>query len=407
MLTTSLLLLAFSGVLPLGACPCAAFHPSLALDAAPVCFPIQEAQERKEKRARKRLTEATQKRDEAYLALSELYSACEAWLTAEEILNPPAPLLAWLESEGFGTSKTAEQRAHVLQAGEFHILWNTAIYRLSDEAKQYQRTVNTLERAFLALEKLRHPARFERGFTETPPGMVLIPGDRYELGPGTGWVLTHPKWAAAHTERIRSFYIDKNEVTCGEYQQFLLAQPASMRLQHLPLKWQLSQEDQPIYPPGSGSFAVRGVSWVSASRFAEWAGKRLPTELEWEAAAAGLEKRRYPLGKSFSAAKINCRAFGLDGPGSSTDFPEDRTPLGIACMSGNVREWTADLYEEPTTGTGRAKEARTAEAYTMAIVRGGSFLDKPNQCASTYRWTYPALDSRLAHVGFRCALRAR
>ena len=138
MLTTSLLLLAFSGVLPLGACPCAAFHPSLALDAAPVCFPIQEAQERKEKRARKRLTEATQKRDEAYLALSELYSACEAWLTAEEILNPPAPLLAWLESEGFGTSKTAEQRAHVLQAGEFHILWNTAIYRLSDEAKQYQ-----------------------------------------------------------------------------------------------------------------------------------------------------------------------------------------------------------------------------------------------------------------------------
>ncbi len=408
MLTTSLLLLVFSEVIPSDAIPHAPSFAALANFSTPRTTPsCQDAQERKERRARNRLTEATEARDTAYLALSSLYSACEAWLESDGITNPPGPLLAWLATEGLATSKTADQRLHALAAGDFHLLWNSSLYSLSEEAKKYQLSVKALERAFLALEKIRHPRRFERGFEDTPPGMVLIPGERYELGPGTGWVLTHPKWESSHIERVRPFYIDKNEVTCGEYLKFLLAQPPALRLQHLPLKWQLSQEDQPIYPPGAGSFAVRGVTWISASHFAEWAGKRLPTEMEWEVAAAGLEKRRYPLGNSFSAAKINCRAFGAHGPGSSSDFPEDRTPLGIACMSGNVREWTADLYEEPTGGAGRAKEVRQVEAGTMAIVRGGSFLDKPNQCASTYRWTYPALDARLEHVGFRCASRAK
>ncbi|MBL7008691.1 MAG: SUMF1/EgtB/PvdO family nonheme iron enzyme [Planctomycetes bacterium] len=373
------------------------------LSAAP---PQDPQRERQLQRAEIRFASAQEERDVAYRELLAEYRSCQAWIERAEDApeeEPPQVIERWLRLRELPETAWETERTRLAQEGPFHELWNQELYKRARSARSYRETQEKLERAFHALEKLRHPERYQRGFEQTPTGMALIPGGVYPLVQATGYLIGHPDLQADRELKVDAFYLDRREVSCAEFARFLLSLPPALREEHLPSAWGWSEEGSPIFPDGWGGLPVSGVTWSSASSYAEWTGKRLPTEDEWQAAAAGFGVRRYPIGDRFDAAKINCQAHGAGAALPSNEITEDHTPQGVIGMSGNVREWCADLFEE-RGGADRSKPVDEAGPTTMAVARGGSFRDNADACQSSYRWLFPALGTRLASVGFRCAM---
>ena len=135
-----------------------------------------------------------------------------------------------------------------------------------------------------------------------PDGMVLIPEGEFQMGSNNG--NADPDEQPVHTVHLDAFYIDANEVTNGEFKDFVLANPA----------WQKDGIDEKFhdgnylqdwngnnFPLGERDHPVRYVSWYAAMAYAVWVDKRLPTEAEWEKAArGGLEKKQYPWGNGIN-----------------------------------------------------------------------------------------------------------
>lgn len=158
-----------------------------------------------------------------------------------------------------------------------------------------------------------------------PAGMAILPPGTYPLGLSGG--------RGDNPERevfLLGCYVDKTEVTNEEYARFVRATGHPP-----PPHWEGAAP-----PEGAGGLPVVNVSWNDARAYAKWAGKRLPTSDEWEAAARGFEGRRYPWGGEFSAAKA-VLAFGPRPVGSAA---ADATPAGVLDLAGNVSEWVEDPY---------------------------------------------------------------
>ena len=140
-----------------------------------------------------------------------------------------------------------------------------------------------------------------------PDGMVLIPEGEFQMGSNDGDADNDEQ--PVHTVHLDAFYIDVNEVTNGEFKDFVLANPA----------WQKEQIDAKFhddnylqdwngnnFPLGERDQPVRYVSWYAAMAYAVWVDKRLPTEAEWEKAArGGLEKKQYPWGNGINFNRAN------------------------------------------------------------------------------------------------------
>jgi formylglycine-generating enzyme required for sulfatase activity/CheY-like chemotaxis protein len=216
-----------------------------------------------------------------------------------------------------------------------------------------------------------------------------------------------------------TFYIDKYEVTFGEYLKFLRAiqkaggdsawrhfdQPASKSPDHEPKDWDnifkcikykepynkvMLTLDDPVF----------NIDWYDAQAYAKWAGKRLPDEHEWELAARGRDGNLYPWGNQFQLYGNNSAPL----PGMSLDsvpvrtyqivdqMPQDVSPFGVVGMAGNVSEWTDTL----TTGA--------IETEKVAVIRGANFKTTgPQYVLLTFRNTRHPPDYRDFTVGFRCA----
>src|SRR3990172_2754402 len=176
---------------------------------------------------------------------------------------------------------------------------------------------------------------------KVPEGMVLVPASEFimgsddvdaeqiaeQLGINKPWFEDeHP----AHKVPLNAFFIDQYEVTHGQYQQFIEKTGYSA-----PLYWKGGK-----FPEGQGSFPVM-VGWADAKAYCEWAGKRLPTEAEWEKAARGTDGRKYPWGNEFDPARANVGE-AQPGPVRVGNYPTGKSPYGAYNMIGNVWEWTSD-----------------------------------------------------------------
>ncbi|MDA0738371.1 MAG: formylglycine-generating enzyme family protein [Nitrospirae bacterium] len=146
-----------------------------------------------------------------------------------------------------------------------------------------------------------------------------------------------------------------------------------------PRLWDDSQWNQPDHP-------VVGISWYEADAFSRWAGKRLPTEEEWEKAARGTEGRVYPWGDEFDSEKCNNQESGSDGTTPVTKYVNGLSPYGCYDMAGNVWEWTNSWYEERNRNR---------------VVRGGSWVNGAGYLRSSNRFR-DTPTSRGNYVGFRC-----
>lgn len=238
--------------------------------------------------------------------------------------------------------------------------------------------------------------------------MVAVPAGVFSMGTDRkrSDAYDRPK----HQVHLAEYSIDKYPVTNAQYARFVAATGYRP-----PLHW----EDARI-PEGLELQPVVMVSWIDASNYAHWAGKRLPSEAEWEKAARGGDGRRWPWGNLMAVERVNT----YYSVGSTTDvrlYPNGSSPYGAMDMAGNVSEWVAGDFV-PYEGTdasndvfkGKVGVAKSAKDRAMKLVdlvevdqsykvlRGGSWKSDPFSTSTYHRnfaWPIYASD----FFGFRCA----
>lgn len=212
--------------------------------------------------------------------------------------------------------------------------------------------------------------------------MVFIPAGKFMMGSKDG----EPDEQPVHEVEVKSFYIDVHEVTNGDYKRFADATGFS-----LPLFWKpdLDKPDEPVV----------GVTWHAAKAYAAWAGKRLPTEAEWEyAARGGKGSGKYPWGEALDAAFANVQSFGLLPVKSLKP-----NGYGLYDMIGNVWEWCSDWYGSDYYATSSRKNPEGAVEDTNRVLRGEAWYCGPDQARTANRF-YASPDAQSFNIGFRCVM---
>ena len=214
-----------------------------------------------------------------------------------------------------------------------------------------------------------------------PAGMVFVRGgDKFLMGTddtkGKEW--SQPM----HEIRVESFFIDKTEVSNEDYYGFVKATGHTP-----PADWKNGQPR-----PGTAKLPVVNVSWKDAKDYAEWAGKRLPTEVEWEYAARGMAG---PWKRDWSTLQSNLKESGHGQPVAVGSYQEGRSWCGAADMIGNVFEWVgSDLTPYPKSSL--RPDPR------FKIYRGGAFDTSTEELLTTNRY-FDTPDKKRLNLGFRCA----
>lgn len=254
------------------------------------------------------------------------------------------------------------------------------------------------------------PAGEPKGKDAAP--MVLIPEGEFTMGTEEVGNQTHqgnPNENPEHGVKLRAYYIDQFEVTVDRYAKFLDA------TKHDPPLWDedatVSASDRPVV----------GVAWQDAADYCKWTGKRLPTEAEWEKAARGTDKRRFPWGQMqpfvdivnynrgvWVSYPITLAAVtsGLDGMSIRHGLKTGGTsPYGLYHMSGNASEWVADWYDGEYYNKSPKENPTGPEQGDKKVIRGGSWSDPPRNLRVTARFKATP-DYQDSTIGFRCVLDA-
>ena len=248
-----------------------------------------------------------------------------------------------------------------------------------------------------------------------PEGMVLIPSGEFTIGTNQTDEENHalslglhkPWFADESPERridIADFYIDRYEVTNLKYYIFCQA------TDHKPPRYWKGQR----FPEGQDNLPVIEVNYFDASDYAKWAGKRLPTETEWEKAARGRAGFIYPWGDDFMPGVANLalspRKKKGQGPKPVGSFPKSASPYKVQDMVGNVWEWVWEYYQPYPGNTFKTPDY----AKKQIVVRGLSYMGVGHfskkeflkvvslKARASYREHLNPL-ARKKDVGFRCA----
>ena len=253
-----------------------------------------------------------------------------------------------------------------------------------------------------------------------PEGMVLIPAGEFLMGSNDADSDNDEQ--PVRTVYVDAFYMDETEVTNAEFKEFLIENP----------RWQKDRIEARFrggnylhhwngnnYPSGKGNHPVAFVNWYAAMAYAEWAGKRLPTEAEWERAArGGLVGKKYPNGDTITARDANYK----DHVGDTTAvrrYPANR--YGLYDMAGNVLEWCLDEYDGdfyftfPRNGVARnplsgasspswlINNFTNINKLNSRVLRGGCWDWEEHYVRVADRLDYvPTVAGNWPVIGFRC-----
>jgi iron(II)-dependent oxidoreductase len=255
-------------------------------------------------------------------------------------------------------------------------------------------------------------------------GDVRIPGGTYSLGaqPGESFVFDNEKWA--HPVEVAPFAIARTPVTQAEFAAFTEAGGYEKQEFWSNESWAWRTRKQARHPEYwrrtvdgwqrrafdqwvilEPNWPMVHVNWHEASAWCRWAGRRLPTEAEWELAASGIEKRRYPWGEEFPTADhANLDANRLECL-DTAEYPAGDSPFGCRQMLGNVWEWTADAFGPyPGFVADPYKEYSEPWFGNHTVLRGGSWATPGRLLRNTWRNFYMPHRADM-WAGFRtCAL---
>lgn len=227
--------------------------------------------------------------------------------------------------------------------------------------------------------------------------MILIPAGEFEMGDDSHDQNERPR----HKRQVAAYYIDKFEVTNKQYRQFCTEK-------NLPLP------PNPIWDPhyfeNNPDSPVVGVSWEEATKYAEWAGKNLVSEEQWEKAASWdpkkNEKREYPWGNTAEVGRAN---IGSGKPAAVGQYANDVSAYGVHDLAGNVPEWVADDYQPYKGNAGQ--DSHFGEG--NKVVRGANFgrttLADARTTARIPRapaYNPQELAQHSYVIGFRCSIKA-
>jgi formylglycine-generating enzyme required for sulfatase activity len=230
--------------------------------------------------------------------------------------------------------------------------------------------------------------------------MVLIPAGEFMMGSWDGDNQAVKDERPDHSVYLNAFYFDRYEVTTTRYARFFRETKRT-----IPEYWSEKVLTQ------HGRKPVVGVDWNDAVAYCAWAGKRLPTEAEWEKAARGTDQRLYPWGNAPPSEKLANFNHELDlkGYGMLTDvgsFETGKSPYGAYDMAGNVWEWTADWYDETYYKNSRERNPKGPSSGEYRVLRGGSWFAGSDRVRSAYRLRYFPTE-RNDLLGFRCTQDAK
>lgn len=224
--------------------------------------------------------------------------------------------------------------------------------------------------------------------------MVQIPEGPFVMGSRDND--SDPDEKPEHQVYLKPYFIDLKEVEQAEYDRFAkMTKRPKRRIEVF--------EDDPakLLKPELPAIAV---TWDDAEAYCKWAGKRLPTEAEWEKAARGESKRKYPWGDEFvpGYANIDGNEDGfryLAPPGS---LEAGRSPYGLYDMAGNVGEWVSDAYEENFYQKSPYRDPKGPEQGEQKVIRGGSWRETKKNVRPSKRFQAKPWRHDIT-VGFRCA----
>jgi formylglycine-generating enzyme required for sulfatase activity len=195
---------------------------------------------------------------------------------------------------------------------------------------------------------------------------------------------------------VGAFYMDRHEITTARYAKFLEATGS----ENLPDFW------DEIAGEGSEDMPVIGVSWNEANAYCRWAGRRLPTESEWEKAARGIDGRAFPWGAA--SPTIGRANYQNTAPGPYEHalspvgkHPDGASPYGIEDMAGNASEWVADWFSESFLADDVFNPRGPSDG-TKKVIRGGGRYDPPERLRAAAR-QFASPETRAEDIGFRCA----
>jgi len=253
-------------------------------------------------------------------------------------------------------------------------------------------------------------------------GMVLVPAGEFWMGRTHMFLFDELNWTAlarlddqpARPVDVDAFYLDKYELTNSEYAKFIQATG-----HRKPWYWKDGKVN-----PGQEKWPVYDVSWDDAVAYCAWAGKRLPTEAEWEKAdRGGLDRKLYSWGDELDpevsagegkppAKKKMAHIEGTEGPMNVGSFPPNG--YGLYDMTGNVWEWASDWYSRDYYAWGPSKNPKGPDTGEYRVMRGGGWSNNEEPFRNGQRsligahYRNYAPPSQISDaVGFRCAKDAK
>lgn len=228
---------------------------------------------------------------------------------------------------------------------------------------------------------------------------VSVAAGDYALGLQDGTELN----ASPRTVTLSAFALDAHEVSNRDYRRCVNAGAcrAPMRTDLPGIPGYYTSVDWTLYP-------VAYVSWNDANAYCTWAGKRLPTDAEWEVAARGSDGRAYPWGSSSPDCtrahwgECTHPELGYNAPLISGSLPAGAAASGAFDMAGNMSEWVADWYDVHPEAPGHTENPTGPVAGTLKLIRGGSWWCKSDRLPSWRREPMTPF-YRAGNIGFRCA----